>query len=111
METNLTLKVEDLTPDFADGMRKLFSANATLFIRVEYGGSISGGSQSTSPAAAGKKVKGRRGRPPKATSSAFASSDTAPKKRGRKPGQKSKLKVPGIPGAAPKKRGRPAKNA
>ena len=36
MEANIVVKAEDLTPDFADGIRKIFSSNAILHIKVEY---------------------------------------------------------------------------
>ncbi|WP_207493192.1 hypothetical protein [Aridibaculum aurantiacum] len=100
METNLVLKVEDLTPDFADGMRKLF-ANATLYIRVESGASSS---QTTS----GGETPSRRGRPAKSSSDAETSNNAAPKKRGRKPGSKAS-KPASTEG--PKKRGRKPKNS
>lgn len=89
MEANIVIKAEDLTPDFADGICKVFSKNATLHIKVEY--ELSGES---APAAK------RKGPKPKAVAKAYTG-----KKRGPKPAGESK-DVP-----QPKKRGPKPKNA
>ena len=89
MEANIVVKADDLTPDFADGIRKVFSRNAVLHIKVEY--NISGPEV---------QVTNRRGPKPKATVQA----STPGKKRGRKPGPKPAMTE------APKKRGPKPKN-
>jgi hypothetical protein len=105
MEANFVLKAKDLTTDFADGVVKLFSADATLHIKVEYGGS--GGSSTSSSSSATAPTGKRRGRKPgfRPTPKVAASTGEAPKKRGRKPG----FKVAAAPtaGQPPRKRGRP----
>lgn len=100
MEANIVVNAEDLTPDFADGIRKVFSRNAVLHIKVEY--NVSG------PEAPAAK---RRGPKPKDAAAKVAapgkkrgpkpkgSSEEGPKKRGRKPGPRPVLSE------GPKKRG------
>jgi hypothetical protein len=88
MEANIVVNAEDLTPDFADGIRKVFSRNAVLHIKVEY--NVSG---SEAPAA------NRRGPKPKDPSAKVA---TPGKKRGPKP----KGSLEEGPKEGPKKRGR-----
>jgi len=118
METTFVLKASELTSDFAEGISKLFSKNAVLHIRVEYGSpsqeaaSVAGGTTKQEVAAAvaevPAKVAGKRGRKPGVK--AAATSDAAPKvpgKRGRKPGIKAAdaadapVKVPGKRGRKP----------
>lgn len=101
MEANFVLKAADLSNDFADGIVKLFSPNATLRITVEYGDTSSSSASSSTTASA---TPGRRGRKPGGQQQA-----TTGKKRGRKPGSTSK--VAASTGEAPKKRGRKPKNA
>jgi hypothetical protein len=95
MEANIVVKAQDLTPDFADGICKVFSKDAVLHIKVEY--SLNVPSSADAPK--------RRGPKPKAQGSAPA---TPGKKRGRKPGPKAAAKDAN-PG--PKKRGRKPKLA
>ncbi len=85
MEANLIVKAEDLTPDFADGICKVFSKSAMLHIKIEY-------NLNAEAAPAGKK------RGPKPKGSAAASTSTG-KKRGRKPNAEKQES------AMPKKRG------
>ena len=49
MEANIVVKAEDLTPDFADGICKVFSKSAMLHIKIEY-------NLTSEPAPAGKNV-------------------------------------------------------
>ena len=102
MEANIVVKAADLTDDFADGLRKIFSPSALLHIKVEY--------EMNTPAAAptGKRAYNK-------SKSAASSSDSAPKattgkKRGRKPNPKPEGAAT-APAAAPKKRGRKPKVA
>ncbi len=88
MEANIVIKAEDLTPDFADGICKVFSKNATLHIKVEY--ELNG--------ASAPEAK-RRGPKPKAAAKAYTG-----KKRGRKVAAES-TEAP-----QPKKRGPKPKN-
>lgn len=53
MEANLVVKVDELTPDFVDGIKKVFSKDAVLSIKVEYGNA----SNSEAPSRAGRKPK------------------------------------------------------
>ncbi len=89
MEANLVVKAEDLTPDFIDGIRKVFSRNATLHIKVEY-------ALGSDEAPAAK----RRGPKPKGSTKSTATG----KKRGRKPASEAAA-------TQPKKRGPKPKNA
>ena len=84
MEANLIVKAEDLTPDFADGICKVFSKSAMLHIKIEY-------NLNTEAAPAGKK----RGPKPKGSATATSTG----KKRGRKPASEK------AEAAMPKKRG------
>ena len=86
MEANLIVKAADLTPDFADGISKVFSKDAVLHIKIEY-------NLNNEPAPAGKK----RGPKPKGTVNAVSG-----KKRGRKPNSE---KATPSQAAEPKKRG------
>lgn len=86
MEANLIVKAEDLTPDFADGICKVFSKSAMLHIKIEY-------NLSAEAAPAGKK------RGPKPKGSAAATPTSTGKKRGRKPNAEKQE------AAMPKKRG------
>lgn len=87
MEANLIVKAEDLTPDFADGICKVFSKSAMLHIKIEY-------NLNSEAAPTGKK----RGPKPKGSAAAEASTSTG-KKRGRKPAAEKPQS------AMPKKRG------
>lgn len=101
MEANFVKKIGEFTPEFLDGINKVFSANAILHIKVEYGEA-----KVTAPKTTGKVAKAK-------TITAVAE---APKKRGRKAGLKSKTASIvaskksaaqlGSVDAAPKKRGR-----
>lgn len=87
MEANIVVKADDLTPDFADGIRKVFSRNAVLHIKVEYDINQAEAPAETrrgpKPKAAVKSVAtgNKRGPKPKAK----AAPQEGPKKRGRKP--------------------------
>lgn len=87
MEANLIVKAEDLTPDFADGICKVFSKSAMLHIKIEY-------NLNTEAAPAGKK----RGPKPKGSTAAATPTSTG-KKRGRKSNAEKQES------AMPKKRG------
>src|ERR1700709_443875 len=103
MEANFVKKIGDFTPEFLDGISKVFSENAILQIKIEYGKA-----EAEAPKAAISVAK------PKAA----APVAEAPKKRGRKAGFKSKTAsveapketgaepTPATDDAAPKKRGR-----
>ena len=84
MEANIVVKAEDLTPDFADGICKVFSKSAMLHIKIEY-------NLNSEPAPAGKK----RGPKPKGS----VATATTGKKRGRKSAAEKQE------AALPKKRG------
>ena len=86
MEANLIVKAEDLTPDFADGICKVFSKSAMLHIKIEYNLNVE-------PTPTGNK----RGPKPKGTVPPVTG-----KKRGRKPNSE---KVVPSAAAGPKKRG------
>ncbi len=85
MEANIVVRAEDLTNDFADGLRKIFSGNALLHIKVEYdvndssstGSSKSKAKSSAKTTAVTGKKRGRKANP-KPTAA-------TPKKRGPKP--------------------------
>ncbi len=126
MEANFVKKIGEFTPEFLDGISKVFSANATLHIKVEYGIETAKvkptatvkktkAKKLVSPAAETPKKRGRKaGFKPKAavtetpveasTDGVSSTPEAAPKKRGRQPGFKPKPKV-AIAGEAPKKRG------
>ncbi len=127
MEANFVKKIGEFTPEFLDGMSKVFSANATLHIKIEYGTTEAAevkpaapatktkGKKSAAPTAEAPKKRGRKaGFKPKAaatetpaeasTDSTSSAPEAGPKKRGRQPGFKPKPKV-AVSGEAPKKRG------
>ena len=100
MEANLVVKASDLTPAFADGIRLVFSPDAVLKIRVEYGtGTPKVSTEAVVEAIEEAAVVIKRGRKPGAVKGA---------KRGPKPGAKAKAAPAGD---APKKRGRKPKAA
>jgi len=87
MEANIVIKAADLTPDFADGICKVFSKDALLHIKIEYSLNVSDEMpQAKKSSKPGPKPEGAEG-----------------KKRGRKPGPKPTVK-PAV-GDMPKKRG------
>lgn len=111
MEANFVLKASDLTADFAEGLRKVFSNNATLHIRVDFGNESASAGSTDSSASSGEPSTGkRRGRKPGIkVKSAAPSSSEGPKKRGRKPGFKMQ-NASAASSEGPKKRGRKPKN-
>ena len=85
MEAKLVIKADEVTADFIDGIKKVFSANAMLDIVVSY---ESYPSQSTEAPKRGRKPgsinKGAK-RGPKPKNAQPETPEQAPKKRGRKP--------------------------
>ncbi|TDH29225.1 hypothetical protein EXU57_03925 [Segetibacter sp. 3557_3] len=85
MEATIVLKTQDFTPDFADGLIKVFGTEAMLNIKVEYdlNPSKDANASQNSNAADGAAPK-RRGRKP-GSKNVVSEVEAAPKKRGRKP--------------------------
>ena len=86
MQTNLSIKVSELTPEYAEGILQLFSASAQLDITITYelknsvpSTQINIKADSTSKTTPGKK------RGPKPKNVDQSTIDNTPKKRGRKP--------------------------
>jgi hypothetical protein len=93
MEANLVVKVDELNADFIDGIRKVFSRNAVLNIRVEY---------DTEAAPEGGKTRGRKAKSASASDGSrekraykkrSAVSESAEPVERKKPGPKPKNKV------------------
>ena len=121
MEANFVKKIGDFTPEFLDGISKVFSANAILHIKVEYGdaeveapkAAVTIAKTKAATAVEPPKKRGRKAgfkskaasiEAPKETVEPKTADDAAPKKRGRQPGFKPKPKAAaGTEG--PKKRG------
>ncbi|WP_207955601.1 hypothetical protein [Segetibacter sp. 3557_3] len=81
MEATLVIKAKDLTPQYADGLMKIFSGDAVLNITVQYDSLNTSTSENlpNSTSTPGKK------RGPKPKIAEPISEPAAPKKRGRKP--------------------------
>jgi hypothetical protein len=75
MEANLVIEADQLTPEVIDGLKTIFSKNAALTIRVEYGMTEEKSSPATKPAYKKKKT----------ISDPKKGFSFGPKKRGRKP--------------------------
>jgi len=86
MEAKLVIKASDVTPDFIDGIMKVFSKDAVLDIIVNYDpqANSTATAQTRGPKPQATPVKGAK-RGPKPKVKQEEAPEQAPKKRGRKP--------------------------